>query len=370
MGAAQGGGKKKGLLPDPPAVGPKKKKTQLEVILKDRKIKREKREAHDLRKKYDEAKVEKQEADAVLSRKMAKYQKIKTKEAEQQSARSAARKQQHADEAKIVKAHMAIMLAKKDYKQTVRAEGLAKAMVRGEMVNKEIASSLARSGGARRNLKKADKRRAELNERLKTAKANIVSNKLAVVKAKAATAAAKAALTTKKEDLAKINRSLRKADGQFSNAVYNIKGLRGKQDAAKEDVDQYKAEDKIASKKYKEDHALATAAAMKVNGAKGADEKTRKALLGDPKEAKKQALLKVKDQNGISDFGTNLIAGKGEITKAYVKAFNKLPLPSSGRNPILEAEAKAQLNDKSAAAALKVATTPGPAAVAAAKIPN
>merc|ERR1711907_798486 len=345
-----------GLLPDPPGIVKAKEPTSLETILKQRRKKRVEKEAHMLREKYEAAKVEKQQSDYVLSQKMAAYQKVKTSEAEAQSAKSAARKEQQLDEAKIIKAHIAVGIAHRDYKQAKRAEGLAKAWVRVLGVQKEVASSLAKTGGARRALKEADKQRTARNENLKTDKADIVSSKLAVEKAKAATAAAKAGFTAKTEALQGLQRALSKADRQFSNAVYKISGLKGKEETAKEDKIQAAAEDKIDNKKYKTAHALATAAALKVNNSKGAEEKSLKALLNDPKEAKKEAILKVKDQNGISDLGTPLIAAKGAIAEAYKKKFNALPLPQSGRNPILEAQAKASLTDSSAAAALKVAT--------------
>merc|ERR1712139_407846 len=355
------------LLPDPPGITKKKEPSKLEILLKQRKKKREKREAHTLRKKYEEAKVEKQQEDYVLSKKMAKFQKIKTKEAESQSAKSAARKKQQLDEANIIKAHIAVNLARTDYKQTKKAEKLTKARERELGVEEEVDSTLAKTGDARRNLKKAEKERAARNENLKTTKANIVSTKLALEKANAATVAAKAALTSKQDALKALHRRLRKVDGQFASAVYSIKQLKSEQETAQEDKDQAVAEDKLANKKYKESHALATAAALTVNGSKDAKEKTLKALVNDPKEAKKEALLKIKDQDGISDLGTSLVAAKGAIAKSYVKQFNKLPLPRSGRNPILDAEAKASVRDDAATAALKVATTPGPATIAAAK---
>lgn len=355
-------------LKDPPGVVKPKQPTKLETILKDRRNKRIQKEAHDLRKKYEEAKVEKQNSDYILSKAMAKYQKVKTAEAEANSAKSAARKEEQLDEAKIIKSTTARNIAKTDYKSVKKAEKLAKAMVRGEKVEVEVASSLAKTGSAKRNLKKSDKKREARNARLKKAKADTVSFKLAVAKAKAATTAAKAGLVSKQDTLQKLQRGLAKADHQFANAVYKIKKLRRKDEKVTEDKDQAKAEDKLDTKTYKSAHELATAAALKANQAKNGNEAALKALLRDPKEAKKEALLRVKDQNGISDLGTSLIAPKGAVSKDYISKFNKMPLSHSGRNPILEAEARASLKDTSADAALKVATTPGPAAVAAAKI--
>merc|ERR1711907_83839 len=205
-----------GLLPDPPGIVKAKEPTSLETILKQRRKKRVEKEAHTMREKDEAAKVEKQQSDYVLSQKMAAYQKVKTSEAEAQSAKSAARKEQQLDEAKIIKAHIAVGIAHRDYKQAKRAEGLAKARVRVLGVQKEVDSSLAKTGGARRDLKEADKQRTARNENLKTDKADIVSSKLAVEKAKAATAAAKAGFTAKTEALQGLQRALSKADRQFS----------------------------------------------------------------------------------------------------------------------------------------------------------
>merc|ERR1719198_2556021 len=91
-----------------------------------------------------------------------------------------------------------------------------------------------------------------------------------------------------------------------------------------------------------------------------------KALLLDPEEAEKEAVARVKDQDGISKDGNPLVAPDGSIEQAYIQRFNEMPLPNNGRNPILEAEARAQLLDDKEQDATAAAAAPGPAETAAA----
>jgi len=54
-----------------------------------------------------------------------------------------------------------------------------------------------------------------------------------------------------------------------------------------------------------------------------------------------EAIGSAKDHDGISDDGKPLVAAPGSIAAEYKRRFAALPLPDSGRNPILEAEARA-----------------------------
>lgn len=69
--------------------------------------------------------------------------------------------------------------------------------------------------------------------------------------------------------------------------------------------------------------------------------------------------------DGFSESGKPLISADGSIAAAYIKMFDDMPLPDNGQNPILEAEARAQLKDDAVKDATAVATAPGPAQTAA-----
>merc|ERR1712178_416946 len=121
-------------------------------------------------------------------------------------------------------------------------------------------------------------------------------------------------------------------------------------------------------------HAEATAAALELETANSAKatEAELKAKMRDPQFALKEAMEKVKDQDGLSNKGTRLVARAGKVAAEYTQQFKKLPLPSSGTNHILEAQASAAIKDTSKSnpvsqAATKNVQTPGTAAVAAAK---
>merc|ERR1711934_1068352 len=312
---------------------------------------------------------EKKGADAVLARKKAVYDKSLTAQAEAKSARKAAARKQKVLEQAIVGEHVKVALAKTEAKKINRAYKLAKAMVRGEKIEEKVTGAFAKSGGARRNLKKAEKDRKRLTGAWKKAKADIDMRQKGVVQAKVAKVAGDANLKAKLESLAKTHAALHKADKDFSSAEYKIHRLKDTIDEQKEDVVQYTAEAHESDKTYREAHALATAAILKMNKDKKGQEATLQALLGDPAEERKEALLKVKDQDGISNKGYPLVAAAGKVSADYIKRFDALPMGNNGRNPILEAEASASVKDTATAAgAMKAAATPGPATLAAAKI--
>merc|ERR1711896_48365 len=98
-------------------------------------------------------------ADAVLARKKAKYNKSLTSRAEAKAAKKAAARKQKVLEQAIVGEHVKVALAKTEAKKINRAYKLAKAMVRGEKIEEKVTGAFAKSGGARRNLKKAEKDR-------------------------------------------------------------------------------------------------------------------------------------------------------------------------------------------------------------------
>merc|ERR1712216_1058682 len=253
--------------------------------------------------------------------------------AEAKAAKKAAARKQKVLEQAIVGEHVKVALAKTEAKKINRAYKLAKAMVRGEKIEEKVTGAFAKSGGARRNLKKAEKDRKRLTGAWKKAKADIDMRQKGVVQAKVAKVAGDANLKAKLESLAKTHAALHKADKDFSSAEYKIHSLKDTIDEQKEDVVQYTAEAHESDKTYREAHALATA-----------------------------AILKVKDQDGISNKGYPLVAAAGKVSADYIKRFDALPMGNNGRNPILEAEASASVKDTATAAgAMKAAATPGPA---------
>jgi len=359
----------KPVLPDPPQVKAPAPPSRLDKLLKKRKSKRLFETAHKLREKFLEAKVEKKAADAVLARKKALYDKSLTAQAEAKSARTAAAKKQKVLEQAIVGEHVKVALAKTEAKKINTAYKLAKAMVRGTQVEEQVAGAFAQSGGARLNLKKAESSRKRATGRWKKAKADIEARRKGVVQAKLAKVAGAANLKSKLDSLAKTHHALNKADKEFSAAQYKIDHLQDTLETEKEDVVQYSAEAHESDKAYRTAHKLAMAAAMKLNKDKKGEEATLEALLGDPDEERKEALAVVQDQDGISQKGYALVAPAGQVSADYIKRFDAMPIGDNGRNPILEAEASASVKDTAtAAAAMKAATTPGPATLAAAKI--
>jgi hypothetical protein len=291
---------------------------------------------------------------------------VQTTIAEAKSAQSAAQKEQEETGKKILQGHVQEHLAQHELKEAKHEAKLSESMVDEAHVEEEVASSLADTGGGFDDLEKSEEKREEVDERLKNAKAELVALKLAAEKSKAAAEAASGAWEEKNEAVETLRKVLAKADSRYAEAKYEIDEVKHEENTAIEDRDQSKAEDEVATETLNTAHALATAAALKVSAAGNADEAEMKALLGDPEEAKKEAIARVKDQDGISQDGNSLVAEDGSIEEAFIKRYNEMPLPDNGANPILEAEARAQLKDDKEDEATAAASAPGPAEIAAA----
>jgi len=347
---------------------PPKQPTDLEKVLKQRKDVRQKREAHRLKIKFEEAQADSKMSEHRLQKVMAKVTTLETKIAESKSARDASKQQQHTMERKVKKLHVEVHLAEGEYHRVKKSEEMSAEMVDSEKVEKIVAGAQAQTSGGRDvNLKKAEEKRGTADERLKEADAGIVTQKLAHEKVKAALEAAKAGLTSKKEELKAAYAALRKADVKFSHSVYDIKDFKAQKEPLDEVLNERKTLAKQAEKKMRRAHIMANAAALKASNAPNAAQAEMKALLENPKEALREAKASAKDADGISKKGKPLVAPKGSLEKAFEKDFSKLPLPSNGENPILEAEATASLRDTTPEEASKVAQAPDVAAVAAKK---
>jgi len=346
----------------PPAIKPAPAPTKLDTILKERRKARLEKEFKELRKRYDENKVEHQQAAFQLTKAMAKLAKVKRKIAEAQSGMSAARKEADDLSKQIIVAHTESHEASHEVDQVKNDAKLAESFVDEATVEEEVASSLAATGGGDEDLEASQSKRDDANERLKSAKAEIVARKIGVEKAKAAVSAAEAALATKQDKLKELHRELQKADKRFADAKYEENDQEHEEIVATEDRDQAKAEEANARKALIVAHGLATAAAMKASNQANAEEAHMKALIEDPEEYAKEAQARVRDQDGISEKGELLVAPDGAISQQYISKFDAMPLPDNGRNPILEAEARASLKDDSSEkAATNAAATPGPA---------
>lgn len=239
-------------------------------------------------------------------------------------------------------------------------------MVDEAHVEEEVASSLADTGGGEEDMEASEEKREEVNERLKKAKAEVVTMKMAAESTKAAAEAAEAALLKKKDELEALHRVLAKADSRYAEAKYEIERTESDEMVAEENRDQAKAEDENAAKALTVSHGLANAATLKLTSAANADEAQMKAFLMDPEEAEKEAIARIKDRDGLSEDGEKLVADDGSIEQDYVQKYDQMPLPDNGNNPILEAEARAQLKDDQENEATQVAAAPGVAETAAA----
>merc|ERR1719409_1777466 len=332
------------LAPVPPAP-PKSKPgphADLAAKLKARRKKRLTLEAHKMKEKYKEAQVEKKRSDRHLSKEMAKLAKVQTKIAEGKSARDAAKKQTELGESKIIKAHLDENMAKEEYKKVGRKYQFAKSMLRGAEVDVAVAAAAKNTGGGSSNLKKSAARREEADQAKKDADASVVVKKLAKEKMKAALEAAKKGYEEKREALKAVQGGIRKADKNFASAVYDIKQETNNEEPLLEENAQAKAEDKFAAKAERKAHELATAAVLKASGDKKADEAEMNAMLGNPKEQRKLIREKVKDQDGISNQGKNLVASKKTLENDFINKFDKLPFPDNS-NAILNARVAANL---------------------------
>jgi len=317
--------------------------------------------------------VDKKQSDFVLQESMAALSKLQSRLAEAKSARDAAKQQQKQTEAKIIKAHLDVSVACDDYKKVRKAMKLGKAEVREVKIEQQVASAWAQSGGGDENLKEATARRNSANERKKDADSTLVTKKLAVEKMKASALAAKNGCQKKKDALNALHRSLMQADRRFSSAMYDIHQDAHKEEPALEKKAQLTAEAKVAAKEEKLSHETASAAALELEKAgRKATEAEMLAMVRNPKLRLKEALEKVKDFDGLSSKGKPLIAEAGTVAADYKAKWAKMPLPSYGGNPILEAEASASVKDNADVnpvlkAAVNNVQNPGVAAVAAAK---
>jgi len=331
----------------PPKILPAPQATKLETVMKQRRNERLTRESRKLNRRYDEAKVEHQQAAFQLTQAMTKLAKVKRGIAEADSAMTAAKKESEDLEQKIGLGHTAEHAAAHEFAEVKHDEKLAEAFVQQSKVEEEVASSMAYSGGGEDDLEDSQEKRDDANERLKTAKAEIGARKLGTEKAKAAVLAAQADLQKKEKNLRELHALLQKADKRYANAKYDKRNNEHLENDAIEGRDQMKAEEEVARKRVTISHGLATAAVMKVAGQAKADEAHFKALIEDPEEHRKEVRARVEDQDGISEDGEPLISPDGDIARQYMEKFNAMPLPDNGRNPILEAEAQAQLDDTS-----------------------
>merc|ERR1711871_94389 len=309
--------------------------------LQDRRKKRLKNEAYGLNKKNEYAKALKGKADRNLRHVMAKMSKADTAIEEAKAARLAAKKEQREWKHKEDDAHMA-MINSRDELAAVKKQDKAAAYVDEAKVFARVASAdSGTSGGGTENLERAERRRDESNEEAKKAKADLVARQLAYGKLEAALQAAKADVDKKELAFEATRDSLHEADHRYATALFNIKT--GKKERMKLEVDlaAAKSHDNDMQREQHVAHGLAHAAVLVAKNDPSGDEVQIKALLEDRDEEVMEAIGSAKDHDGISDDGKPLVAAPGSIAAEYKRRFAALPLPDNGRNPILEAEARA-----------------------------
>merc|ERR1712164_203076 len=283
------------------------------TTLQERRKKRLKNEAYGLNKKYEYAKALKGKADRHLRHVMAKMSKADTAIEEAKAARLAAQQEQRAaayvDEAKV-------------FARVASADS-------------------GTSGGGTENLERAERRRDESNEEAKKAKAELVARQLAYGKIEAALQAARADVDKKELAFEATRDSLHEADHRYATALFNIKA--GKKQKMKLEIDlaEAKSHDNDMQREQHVAHGLAHAAVLVAKNDPSGDEVQIKALLEDRDQEVMEAIGSAKDHDGISDDGKPLVAAPGTVAAEYKRRFAALPLPDSGRNPILEAEARA-----------------------------
>lgn len=344
------------LAQPPPAIKPAPPPSKLETLLKDRRMARLKKEAKELMTRYEENKVEHQQAAFQLTQAMTKLAKVKRKMAEAQSAMTAARKESGDIEKKLSIGTNEEHDAMHELESVKHDAKLAATFVDEAKVEEQVASSLAETGGGDEDLEESQAKRDDVNERLKTAKAEIVARKLSLEKARAAERSAEEAFLAKKDKIKELHLLLQKADRRYADAKYEHHVEEHDEMIATEDRDQRKAEEANALKALKITHGLASAAAMKASNSANAEEAHMRALIEDPEEYAKEEAARARDQDGISEKGEFLVSPDGAISQQYISKFDSMPLPDNGRNPILEAEARASLKDDSSDA-----TAPGSA---------
>jgi len=310
--------------------------------LQDRRKKRLKNEAYGLNKKYEYAKALKGKADRNLRHVMAKMSKADTAIEEAKAARLAAKKEQREWKHKEDDAHMAMINSRDELAAVKKQDKKAAAYVDEAKVFARVASAdSGTSGGGSENLERAERRRDESNEEAKKAKAELVARQLAYGKIEAALQAARADVDKKELAFEATRDSLHEADHRYATALFNIKA--GKKQKMKLEIDlaEAKSHDNDMQREQHVAHGLAHAAVLVAKNDPSGDEVQIKALLEDRDQEVMEAIGSAKDHDGISDDGKPLVAAPGSIAAEYKRRFAALPLPDSGRNPILEAEARA-----------------------------
>jgi len=233
-----------------------------------------------------------------------------------------------------------------DLQEAKRNEHKAASLSMAAKIMHKVASAEAdSSGGDDTDLSKSTIKREEFNENLKHSMTTVSAMELEVEKSKHTVNKATAAWQAKEDAVHENVRQLRIADGQFADAKYEIDQAKHEMDDATENQSQAKAEDDNAQKELKIARGLEDSMELKLNNADNADEASMQALLGAPREAEQEAAKMAQDRDGLSSEGNELVAADGVIAADFIKRFSELPLPDNGRNPILEAEARASLAD-------------------------
>jgi len=258
------------------------------------------------------------------------------------AARLAAKKEQREWKHKEDDAHMAMINSRDELAAVKKQDKKAAAYVDEAKVFARVASAdSGTSGGGTENLERAERRRDESNEEAKKAKAELVARQLAYGKIEAALQAARADVDKKELAFEATRDSLHEADHRYATALFNIKA--GKKQKMKLEIDlaEAKSHDNDMQREQHVAHGLAHAAVLVAKNDPSGDEVQIKALLEDRDQEVMEAIGSAKDHDGISDDGKPLVAAPGSVAAEYKRRFAALPLPDSGRNPILEAEARA-----------------------------
>jgi len=309
-------------------------------------VRRKKRltnEAYGLNKKYEYAKAEKGKADRDLRHVMAKMSKTDTAVEEAKAARLAAKKEQRDWKVKEDNAHMAMINSRDELSAVKKQDKKAAAYVDEAKVYARVASAdSGTSGGGSENLERAERRRDESNEEAKKAKAELVARQLAYGKIEAALQAAKADVNAKELAFEATRESLHEADHRYATALFNVKEGKKAKMSLEIDLAEAKGQDDDMQRHQHIAHGLAHAAVLVAKNDPSGDEVQYKALLEDRDEEVMEAIGSAKDHDGISDDGKPLVAAPGSIAADYKRRFAALPLPDDGKNPILDAEARAE----------------------------
>lgn len=310
--------------------------------LKDRRAKRLTTEAYGLKRKYEVGKATKDKASSELQKAMARLSKAQTTIEEQTAAKIAAKREQREWHIKLDNALIDMANARDELVAVKRQDKKAAAFVDQAKVNVQVEDAMGGSGGGSENLNRAERRRDEANEEVKSAKATLVARELAESKLQKAITAAKTNVNEKELAVETTRDTLHAADRKYAVAKFNIKEAKGKLDELTVDLAEAKAHEKHADFRMRIDHGLAHAAALVSKGDPSGDEIQIRALLDAPAEERREALGQVEDHDGLSNKGKPLVAPKGSIEALYKQKYAELPSPTaSDTNPILEAEARA-----------------------------